>query len=672
MASENLVPLLSLQGFKRVDYSTADPELGPDTAVNAFNCDPTIKRGALLPARGRVQAHDFGALIENINVIFPVVVALYKPLYLVQGTGGVGLVTLLWDPSVDATTLLGHDVPFTEAVQIGEVVYTNGGQRLFLSNASNAITPRFFDWQYPPPPIFTGSKTAVTIALPPGQNGLAQGYYWYIFTRQTIMPDGSVSETSVNLNDFANNASILAGIKVVPPNNAVTIHPVAFPFIGTNDDGTSFTTNLYRQSSNQAGYFLVQNLAVNGDFTDAFSDQQIQVNAMLEVHRDPPPVGTLQGQLIANLGNLAVHKSRAWVFVNFADPEAFLIVQSQVWYSNPGRPWEFDSTAQVLLTDSDVSVDTNVALGYQYNEPYGNAPRGMCEVGTILLAFKQREMWAVLGDDQTNFVARTYFGIGCGAQRTITPVLGGCFWLSESADAYYFDGSQPQYDSKDIRSFIRPIPGSPGIAPADIRAAGGFYADLKWCLTFPTLGITLVYSTVDSAWLGQLPYAPDSANAVAYIPANPNAFGAAATSLNEVIAARATRHGVMDWWFVDPHTDLGVPQTFSWQGPVSASKVFGEKQYSYLTLFAPPGQKGLAKVFLTVDGGLPIEWDIPDLSVPPRALQKSLGSQGGLLRGFMASLAITVQGVPNEPPPQIWSVDLWGQLPSDRKLVLRV
>lgn len=700
MAAEDLVPVVSLQGFKGLQTSKAQPYLEPGEAVTSSNCNPTIIKGALLPERGRVEAVNLTTAylaLQSVSVVFPIVFSgtgayPYVPAYIVQGlNASSALVTAVYFPLTGAIGTISGGRAFTQAVQYGSVVYTNAGQRVFLASLAAAeIVSQFYDWQYPP---INFPLLGYAISSGP-TNSLGIGTYWYIYTHTTTMPDGTISETSVNLDSYADNANLGYGHTVSTANSEITITLAGGGNVwtGTNDDGTTFTTNIYRTSTNQPGYYFVANQTTNTPYVDTASDESIVSNQMLEVHRDPPPVSA------NNQGFIEIHKSSVWCFVNYAEgPDPYAPppteltsyqTQCQLWYSNPGRPWEFDDSAQVLLADSDVTVTVSSTANpnglYYYDQPYGNAPRGMATVGTILCAFKQREMWAVLGDNSSNFIARNYFGIGCTAPYSITPVLGGVYWLSESGDIYSFDGSAPNYVSADLRNFIRAIPGVSalepitGINPIDLAEATGFFSNFTYYLAFPTRQQTVGYSIPDKVWTSILPYAPATSSAVASVPANPNQVQPLGridgTSLNEVIVGRYGSPGILDWYFVDPNNDLGQPMTYSWQGGVTPSRTLGyqEKQYSFATLFAPVGQQGSAVVTLQVDALEPIVWNIPDLSVPPRLLQKSLGVSGTLVRGFQASLSISVTGVATQPAPQIWAVDVYGCLPPDRKQTLRV
>jgi hypothetical protein len=302
-------------------------------------------------------------------------------------------------------------------------------------------------------------------------------------------------------------------------------------------------------------------------------------------------------------------------------------------------------------------------------------------VGTLLLALSRRQTWAVYGDDPTSFVPRQLFNIGCVSRHAVTPALGGVFWLSENG-AYFFDGSSPSYVSEGVRGLLKLSPTSSAVLPKDQIAACGFFANMTWYLAFPTLGYALSYFPITGKWLSSLPYAPADTAASAYIPAHPNQAtlfsGNYGNDFNEVVAARFGAPAKVDWLFADPNYDLGNPQTATWNGPLSVSaKPSYEKQYRYLTLHVPPGTLGTAVVTLQVDSKPPVVWSIPDLSTTTRQIKgigttatTPGGTASGGVRGFMASLSVSVTGLAGKPAPQIWNVVCWGSMPPDRNLII--
>lgn len=813
MASEDgLLELIRLGPFLGLDQTTAPIYVKPGMSAEASNCNTQIVKGGLTAERGRTELFDaaaflFGTVrIQEIKVIFPVVGPGNKPGVLFQGNAIDGtLCTGYYDYSGTFTNVT-NGRKFTQAVQYGQVVYTNGGQRFFVGNDNTKL----YDWQYTASSIaqnvtinwtyaiatlgFSGyiksgdvltinitSSAAATInytvkdtdisfdvlsksivkavndyyatgagsgvankitaaplvnfntALQPGTvtAGLANGIlltstasgnigntftisvsssvgstegfqltgptalgffyganvevgnmlggeYFYLFTQQTTMPDGTVSETSVDPSNYANPLQVHVGGATYGSNSAVTFNDnhsaPTYKFTGTNADGSTYTTNIYRQSTNQAqaGYFLVGNKADNlTPFIDRLSDQDIQGNAQLQVHRDPPPFIT-GSTLLTNLGFIAIHHNRIWAFVVEDNNLTTNLAQVQLWYSNFDRPWEFNDVDQVLLLQTDANPAPETG-GPNYDDLYGNYPKGLCEVGTTLIALKRRETWVVWGDGSTSnpFVAKPIFNFGAISSQCILPVIGGMFWLSESGDLYFYAGGAPQYDSEDIRGALKLSSVNVGVTMADMVQACASYSNRALYLSFPTKGFTLGYDTIDGHWMSTLPYAPPTATAIATTVANPASI--AANLPNEVLAVRGGEPVVVDQWFSDPNQDIGnTYQIFSWTIPITdCGKAEFLKWFASMRVTAP-------KHFGTITGELTVDDD----GTPQSVFKATVDLNGSQIsktalfkgntdkaKGFVAQLKITVQGLPNKPAPVIWAVQVFGNL--DKRLPIQ-
>jgi len=175
-------------------------------------------------------------------------------------------------------------------------------------------------------------------------------------------------------------------------------------------------------------------------------------------HRPPRPSACLRE---TNLGALVIHKNRVWTFVTQDNADTLNQPQIQLWYSNVDRPWEFDDTSQVLLMQSDVAVPPSGGV-YQYNGLYGNEPRGLGKTGTVLVAFTIRETWAVYGDDQSTFVQRELFNIGCTSRHSITMAGGGSSGFPSRARTSSPE-PRPRNTGERLRDQIRPLARSAGV-----------------------------------------------------------------------------------------------------------------------------------------------------------------------------------------------------------------
>jgi hypothetical protein len=504
-----------------------------------------------------------------------------------------------------------------------------------------------------------------------GSHGyITPGTYFYVFTRITTMPDGSTSETSVYPDDFA--SPLVVNVTYGNDNMTGFTSP---NFTGTNSDGTTFVTNIYRESSNQSGFFFVGTASSNlVEFRDTFSDLQIQGNAQLIEHRDQPPVINANGS--RNQGFLAVHAGRMFVFVVEDGPVTGTPPQpqTQLWHSTYARPWEFDAVNKVLLLDAGVVVHPENTGGQPtpvYTDQYGNLPAGLVEVGTELIAFKHRETWSVWGDGSTGnpFSAKTIFPYGCISPTSILGLNGFAVWLNESGDEFLFDGSAPQFIGEQIRGALKRSPFTDGLTSTDLVSACHSYSNQILYLSFPTKGFTYSYSIPGKQWLSKLPYAPFTPQGIATTVSSPTT--GVGLNQNEVLAVRGTHPTSVDQWFSNANGDLAnTYQTFSWKSThTDSGKPEWRKWYQFVRVTAPK-QFGTINISLTMDNGVDPQRtfsasiDLDGSQVSKTA--KFLGNQAKAL-GFLAQVTVTVMSAPGQPAPIIWAVQLFGGL-NDRPM----
>jgi hypothetical protein len=344
------------------------------------------------------------------------------------------------------------------------------------------------------------------------------------------------------------------------------------------------------------------------------------------------------------------------------------------------------------MTSGIVNQYANPGNNYSttYDNPYGDDPIAVAPVGSVLAALAKQEFWGTYGDDSTSFLQRPLFNVGCQSRHSVTPAVGGLFWMSENGP-YFFNGAAPEYIGEEIRGLLQANGTSPGITVQQMQQTVGSFSNLTWYLSFVSLGQTYSYDVETKTWLSVLPYAPVAPGALSCVPAYPGQYslagGVGATGVasgpNQVVAVRLNplsgNSTALDSWFVDPNNDLGVPATVTWTTPLTHSqKPQYEKQYECITLYTPPGTMGSATVLLTVDGRPYLEtnpaslvtWTIPDLSTAPRQI-KTLGTQGSMIRGYTATLSVTMTGVAGRQAPVIYEVIVWGSMPQDRMLVRR-
>jgi hypothetical protein len=799
MAKDELAPFLSLGPFLGMNTADAQPFVPQGYATLAKNANTYRHKGALMPERGRISLDDFGTYLANITVlteITPTVNGVEENWLLIQGTTNVGgLVTLVFNETTSAVNIVSNALVYTQAVQYGQIVYTNGGQKFFAGWGTNDPNyPKFYTWQY------TGIVPGADLEAPLAPNGsIFQETRFYVFTQVTLLPDGTTTETSPE--NFGNPSQItINSVNVGPNGNYITLTPgtlsahgtflvsgtpitgqynnyiiggttIAVPqitgntpaeqaasdafflnqstifitaynvvfnvaysaaatiatgglltltatnpgpqgnitttsasttggdtltaqqanltggsatggvqFTGLNAgpngqrtagvDGTTYTTNIYAQSSLQEGYFLVGNAATNNTFVDNTSDEDLATNTPLLLvdgsafQRDPPPLGPFGvpvNRVITNLPFIGVWQNVMFVFTHI---DANIIEGSppttQWWYSLPGQPDYFSSDTRALLLQDNIELGLAAQIGnvFDYNAPVGDYAKACAPVGSYLMCCKRRETWLVYGNGTTAspFTQQRIFDFGTQSIRSVTACVGGAFFLTENG-VYFFDGNTPQYEETKFRTVNTD---ALNIRTNDSIRAVGVFSNMTYYLFYPTLGKGYGYNTITGEWMSELEYAPCNENAISFTPAE-NVTNASNTSLiNRVVSARYGLPSAVDFLFADPVNDLGSPQNVVFAGPdTDAPGTDFKKEYTCLTVYAPV-QQGFVNVDLTVDGNLALTKSF-DLSAQ-RPLIANFHAQG-----FSAQITVTVQST-GTTVPEIWKVQVWGINPPSRRL----
>lgn len=516
----------------------------------------------------------------------------------------------------------------------------------------------------------------------------------YVIGGQTIMAVQHTGYTTTQqaVNDAAAITSLSTLVTATSVGNVVTIHANTPGTTGNGITTTASTIGGDTVTANQAATAGGTGTgAGSAAFVDTFSDLDISGNAVLTVHRDPPPFVapelTLSHTPTYNFGFMGVHQNRVWALVEVMVPVTaayegvnyiYQIPQVQLWYSNIGRGWEFDITNQVILLNANVVstiANNSMMNGYEgpdYDSFYGNMPKALCEVGTELMAVMKRDNWIVWGDGSTSnpYIAKNVFNQGAIAGSTgVLSVRGGMYFVTESGDLYYYDGSAPQDKSQDIQAAIKLN------AVNQVLQTGLIYDDIaQSCLSFsndalywsfPTKGYTYSYDTLSNTWMSQLPYSPSSRYAIASSPWNPAIF---ATHLqpNEVLASRSSAPTIIDQWFSNQSADTTNDyQLYSWTTPhMDSGKPDYMKWYSLVRVFAPK-QQGIVTVDITIDNGDEPQQSFSrsfDLSGSQLSLTKKFMGETQKIIGYYAQLKVSVQSIPGTPAPIIWGVAVYGAL----------
>ncbi len=653
MANPNTPALITLGPFLGLATTAQGPYDPPGSAQSASGANPNRYPASLTAELGRVQRANLslGGTGSAVTAIAPYIPNSTDEQILANTLKATAYSLFLYDPATATQSFISYgagtdSAPFDQAVQFGGTLYLNSGRQYSSSNPSNDYL-----WQYPAP---TQALYGYTVT-PTTTGGLPAGTYYYAFTQVVKGPNGAFTQETSELGADVQSGNVYPYTAVVTGTSGSVQIMSSGGFTGTNADGSTYTTNVYRQSLAVPVWYLLTNIATNGTYTDTAADSTIQANAQLTFHRDPPPIGSAFQNVTPNPPAIMIHKERTWVFTIVQDADTGGLPQPQLWYSNLGRPWEFDRVNNVLLVGSSATPNSPGS----YTSTYGDEPVWCGSLSSVGVMLKTRTLWVLYGDDPSTFVVRQIFGaLGTRARQSVAFGLMGqtlaMFWLSEYG-VMVFDGSTPLRIDEDVRSIIRSIPFS------DRIAAVGMYANLTYYISFPTTGITLGYFTQTNKWF-QLPYATSFAYS---IPSNPGAYAApgnigAEVIVNEVTAVR-TGTNFIDSWFAGGEGDLGSPQTVTWTSPLTDSGSPGyEKVFTHVVLLAPI-QTGMATVTLVIDANTIV---LPpfDLSKGPRNICE-VPQYGNQNRGFLNSLSVSYQTIPNAAQPIIiYGVAAYGEI----------
>lgn len=545
-----------------------------------------------------------------------------RRLFVFSATDGNGNHYQGWfDANTQTTQQFIYCNPFTQAVQFGSALWTNGGNKIIMTPNGNLSSD---DWQ-PQIPANLSYGIFGTYVTQAG-NAETSTYTYAITMRRalswqvsgtTFTPDPDTYQESSPV--FTTSVTTAAGQQPAISYLSATLLPVQ----GTTSGQQQYFGALYRASTLNPTYqfvdYLVNLTSGTGNdgnpcFIDTNAYASIQNNATLTIHHDPPPiVGQTFPGAIANNSSpaslvqsqqqaafsytnpafLAKHKNRMWAFTLYPtspigngpqSPPQRLSLQPQLWMSDEGVPWSFNddpANDQVQLvgpedTPGNNAIDAAIAT----NPPWTpgaleDTPMGLASTGSYLVALKSQSTWIGIGDTPSETILRKAFNIGCISSTSITEAEGGVFWLAPSG-VYFFDGGAPQYIGEDVRGIIDKL------AWSDLQGAEGSYRDRTFYLSFDS--VTLCYYLPAQKWYTR-PYGGDLA---VWSPANQN----------ELIFISGTQLQLMD---VNPAMDLSSPIVSTWVGQLSDSGTPGQiKSYNYLIVRAPQ-QLGTVAVTLTID-----------------------------------------------------------------------
>lgn len=486
----------------------------------------------------------------------------------------------------------------------------------------------------------TGGDTVVAnqATMSGGSNGPLTGdeVLSYAFTRVTTFPDGTQQESTPD-------GALVVGSPLAYPysylvqgdGDGTTITPSS-PWSGTNADGSTFFTYAYRWSSLQPIFYWLAKLTGSSPYTDNASDASLLPNAQLTLNQDPPPFNTgYPIGIFSHKNCMMVMAAQLTQDLDELQGVNYSLWQSQLWFSDYGTPYAFNSVDQVLLVGQE-GMPSNPFPG-----AFGDLPLGGLSFSSLAALLKTRSTWVLYGDDASTFLVRKVADIGCQSLASAAACEGIGIWLTERG-VYSFNGGVMQYIGEPVREIIN------GITQADRHASVGWYGDHIYYLSFPATGITLRYYTPSQEWLPSLPYAAVAGYAVpsepqpATIPAIPVPLPGSLIAFDYMVAADPL--GNIDLWNSSP-TDRGAAITGTWQGPQSDSGApWAQKVYRYVTVVSPVGAVGICKVTVTADAQV-IFTGTFDLSQGPAVTQAIPGDGPGPgNRGFVCSVSLALTG----------------------------
>jgi hypothetical protein len=129
----------------------------------------------------------------------------------------------------------------------------------------------------------------------------------------------------------------------------------------------------------------------------------------------------------------------------------------------------------------------------------GEKPTGLTNFANHVLLFKRYSMHKLFGEDSTNFNMTQPYGVGCIADRTITPTRDSLFWLGPDGFYDYMGGAAPTKISDPIKNYIEQI----NMAYAHHCCAGtdGRFLYLSLVTGSDTLpNVTLKFDLITRAW----------------------------------------------------------------------------------------------------------------------------------------------------------------------------
>lgn len=649
--------------FIGIDTHTSQDRESDNYALVSSNVDTNRNIGSLMTAMGRTPLLNFPMLNGPIVALARYDVSSVVTYYIAQSAPVNGFCVTGYISNVgDIGQLSGVNTPFLRGVQSNGALFLDNGQQIFF-NQSYTLSSAL--WQYPAPSNFIGTITTPGFPLPAGT-------YSYAFVTIVALPffGGTVyqqtspyylsTNAQYTTDQYGNVSYEAGGLTVNGTTQGIQINGV---FNGTTPDGYSFTTAVYRMSSNTNVYQLETVVPPPAEqYNDTLADSYIAANQQLVLNRDQPPTGILDigpGGYVTNYCNpIESAQNRMWVLAREQNPNTLEVPQLQLWYSEVGKPWSFDGALQVVLVDNASTlltgpVNPNAANGTVFPlGQYGDTPVALAKIGSQVAIFGRKSTNMVYGTDETNYIVLPLFSnVGCIAPLSMIKYEEGKLaWFSAQGAMIYNQSALENISTEKMYNFLA------GIPIADWPYIVGGYWRSTLYFSFPQYNLTLTYYLPNKSW-NSLPYAVSAFTWDSSADHN----GTTAGEYGSLIGARAGT-AFIDYWS-SSNQDLGNNVTATWSIPMSTSKAsYGQKTYRSVSIVAPP-QEAICYVTINVDPGYGVQSPIPatvgpiDLSQAPISKIYSLPTG---LKGYGATVTITLTN--NNSPAEIWDVTIGGTI----------
>lgn len=642
--------LIQAGPFRGIDASTSQVDEDTQNATFSSNVDTQRFRGGMSTARGRVIVGTLsGGVIVNAMQQQSLTGAIRNSVFSLTNN-----TIIAFNQDIGTQVVVTNGIGFSEASPFGSQMFTNSGQQLFATGGT--IINQAVPWQFDSAANSQAYQFTVT-AGPPFLAG--QTYFYAVANIYTINALGIAQQSSPH-GAFLVNGVYPNTVGPLPPAtdfiNFTTTTPAGNIWQGTLFGGTvTWDTAFYRQSTGQPVWLLVASsktglggnytLLVNGvTWNDSASDAAIAANPQLNLYQDVPPVSS------TNLGVIFSFKGRMWNFVVQQNANTNGIAQCQLWYSTYGVGYAFNGAYQVLLVNTEGTVNTPGYTGF------GDHPVAAAPLSSVTVLYKSESMAFLWGDDQTNFIIQPVGGDGtdCIAPASAVPCGETVATHLGSQGIFTCDGySPPQYISEDIRVLLDQIP------TTDQRNATSFYANRSYYISFPATGVTYVYYFPSKTWRS-LPYALSAVISEPHQNA-PVLGGTTQQRFNEILGSRPGTATIDAWESAE--TDLGQPITATWITALNDSgKIQSEANYQFVGLLAPIQPGVTAQIQLSVYN---MSRSVPQTTTYPPTGSMDLGAKvwhpfivpQGSEKGYLATLTITLTNAANATAPaQIFQV----------------